>query len=137
MKPITLSLIGLSLTAASSLSTASYGKEIAAAPSAPAYINYLAPEKIALQLIDERAGDTWAEASSVKSLKFLSVQCEFQDQTCVVEYSLKLYDQPTKKDRCVLKKMTGYHKLFQVGAYSIELTDQAVDQLNDCFDSVR
>ena len=96
------------------------------------------PEAVALQLIDDQAGDSWAEAGDVDTIKFSALNCDFQGDFgtrvpghCDLGYEIKKYDKPLISGKCSIR-VSGYDKLIQVLKYGFVLVDGVTDQIDTC-----
>ena len=92
----------------------------------------ITPEMIVVGLIDDLAGDTWAESGDVQTLKFTGMKCDLNAAKCELGYALKLYGKAKIVGTCEIKNITGYDQLLEIVKYGFVPKEEVIDQVNDC-----
>ena len=104
---------------------------LAASTGFAAQQNYT-PADIAVELLNDVSGDTWAEDGDVQNLEFTKMKCNLDAGTCELQYKLKKYKQEKKLNTCTLSQINGYNNLIEVVKYGFNLSDGIYDQVSAC-----
>lgn len=90
------------------------------------------PQDIAVQLINDAAADAWAEDANTESLEYKKLKCNLETGKCILNYTIKMYNEAPQEKQCVLTGIHGYDKLISVVKYGIVLDDKVYDQVDAC-----